>query len=125
MTIYFHVPINRLHTYRGYIRTVFTAFVNYIFHAGESSSRCIRFYLDESYGLGPKLDSLYSALVFGRSYGINLNFYFQAISQISELFEGHKANDFLSNVHPVFTNVRDFETAKRLSAWMGRYTADM
>lgn len=122
MTIYFHIPVNRLHTYRGYTRVIVSSLVNYLFQAGESRDRRIRFYLDESYGLGRKLDALYAAMVFGRSFGINLNFYFQAISQIEELFEGPKAKDFLTNVHPVFTNIRDIETAKSVSAWIGRQT---
>ena len=124
MTIYFHVPVDKLHDYRGYIRAVFSSLVKAIFRAGESKTRRIGFYLDESYGLGPRLESLYAAMIYGRSYGIHLNFYFQSISQIEELFEGPRAKAFLSNVRPVFTSIEDYDTAKSVSAWIGRTTVE-
>ncbi len=125
MTIYFHIPVNRIATYRGYIRTVFTSLSNYIFQQGESRDRRIRFYLDESYGLGSRLNSLYDALIYGRSFGMRLNFYFQALSQIEEVFTGNKAKDFRSNVAMTYAGIADYETAQQVSAWIGRQTVEV
>ncbi|GAB5405713.1 MAG: hypothetical protein Aurels2KO_39440 [Aureliella sp.] len=124
MTIYVHIPVHRLVTYQRYIRTLMTSLFNYIFAQGESKSRRIRFFLDESYGLGGKLSSLYDALIYGRSYGMRLHFYFQALSQVEDVFEGSKAKDFRGNVAMAYTGIRDFETAQQVSAWIGRQTIE-
>ncbi|MFK7735169.1 MAG: type IV secretory system conjugative DNA transfer family protein [Pirellulaceae bacterium] len=124
MSIYVHIPVHRLATYQGYIRTLMTSLFNYIFAKGESKSRRIRFFLDESYGLGRKLVSLYDALIYGRSYGMRLHFYFQALSQVEDVFEGSKARDFRGNVALAYTGIRDFETAQQVSAWIGRQTIE-
>lgn len=124
MTIYIHIPVQFLHAYRGLTRVIFSSLINFIFQQGESKHRRIRFYLDESHGLGSKLDSLYSALVYGRSFGINLNFFFQALSQVDEVFDGSRGRDFLSNIVPVFTGIRDLQTAQAVSSWIGRQTIE-
>lgn len=122
LTLYIHIPVHLMHAYTGLIRVIFSSLINFIFEQGESSTRCIRFYLDESQGLGQNLDSLRTALIRGRSYGIKLAFFFQSLSQIGEVFEGPQATDFMANIVPVFTGIRDMETARQVSSWIGRYT---
>ena len=111
-----------MHAYTGLVRTIFSSLINYIFEQGESRDRSVRFYLDESQGLGSNLDAVRTALIRGRSYGIKLAFFFQSLSQVGEVFEGSEANDFMANIVPVFTGIRDMETAKQVSSWIGKYT---
>ncbi|MCA9212429.1 MAG: type IV secretory system conjugative DNA transfer family protein [Planctomycetales bacterium] len=124
MTLYVHLPVDRIRTYRGYTRVILTALINFIIRAGESRTRRIRFYLDESSGLGPDLESLYTSLVYGRSYGIRLNFFYQAISQVQEMFPESRADDFIANTIQVYTGTRDVKTAKQISEWIGRRTVE-
>ena len=124
LSLYVHLPVELIRSNSGLTRVIFTSLIHYIFQQGESRDRRIRFYLDEAHGLGSDLDSLYSALVYGRSYGIQLNFFFQALSQIQQVFNGSRSNDLLANVVPVFTGIREIETAKQVSAWIGRQTIE-
>ena len=125
LTIYFHVPLSHIKQYRGYVRVLVTSLVRYILSAGESRTRRIRFYLDESYALGRDLDALTTALVYGRSYGIRLLTYFQSVSQIEEVFEGNKAKTFQSNSVFAYTGIRDMDTAQAVSSWIGRQTIEV
>ncbi len=122
LTLYIHIPVHLMHAYTGLIRTIFSSLINFIFEQGESNDRSVRFYLDESQGLGSNLDAVRTALIRGRSYGIKLAFFFQSLAQVGEVFEGSEANDFMANIVPVFTGIRDMETAKQVSSWIGKYT---
>jgi len=123
LSIYFSVPPDRLHEYRSYYRVVVTSLINFIFRHGKDKNRLVRFYLDESYSLG-KLESLYSALIYGRSYGIRLSFFWQALGQIQEVFPDTKAEDFVANTSAIFMGIRDFKTAEFVSNWVGRHTIE-
>lgn len=123
LSIYFSVPPDRLHEYRSYYRVVVTSLINFIFRNGAGRNRNVRFYLDESYSLG-KLESLYSALIYGRSYGIRLSFFWQGLGQIQEVFPDTKADDFVANTSAIFMGIRDFKTAEFVSNWIGRHTIE-
>lgn len=122
LSVYFSVPPDRLYDYRAYYRVVVTSLINFIFRNTEDDRRKIRFYLDESYSLG-KLDAIYSALIYGRSYGIRLAFFWQALGQIQEVFPDTKADDFVANTAALFSGIRDEKTAEFVSKWIGRHTA--
>jgi type IV secretion system protein VirD4 len=121
VTIYLCLPVDRLRELRGLQRIIVTSLINMIFEAGESRQRLIRFYLDEAATLG-EIEALYSALVFGRSFGIRLFFLYQSLGQIEQCFPKAKAQDFRAVTASVFTGTNDFHTAKEVSQWIGQTT---
>lgn len=123
MTIYLCLPVDRLKELRGLQRLVFTSLINLVFRAGESRYRRVRFYLDEAVSLG-EVEALYSAMVFGRSYGLRLMFFFQSTSQVQQCFPESKAADFQATVASVFTGINDLRTATEVSQWIGQTTVE-
>jgi type IV secretory pathway TraG/TraD family ATPase VirD4 len=119
MTIYLCLPVDRIRELAGLQRVIITSLINMIFQAGESRSRRIRFYLDEAATLA-EIEALYSALLYGRSFGIRLFFLFQAASQVGLCFPQTKANDFRANVASLFCGTNDFQTAEEISQWIGQ-----
>ena len=63
---------------------------------------------------------LYSAIVFGRGYGIRAALRFQSLSQIAICFPDSKANDYKGTVASVLTGVCDYAGAEEVSKWMGQ-----
>lgn len=122
MTIYLCLPIDRIQEFRGLQRVILTSLINMIFQAGESRDRRIRFYLDEAATLS-EIEPLYSALVFGRSFGIRLFFLFQSISQVELCFPKSKADDFRATVASIYGGTNDFKTAQEISQWIGQTAA--
>jgi type IV secretory pathway TraG/TraD family ATPase VirD4 len=93
-----------------------------VFQAGESRSRRIRFYLDEAATLG-EIEALYSAVVYGRSFGLRLFFLFQSTSQVELCFPKSKADDFRATVASLFCGTNDLRTAQEISQWIGQTSA--
>ncbi len=123
MTIYLCLPVDRIQELKGLQRIMLTSLINLIFRAGESRDRRVRFYLDEAVSLG-EIEALYSALVYGRSYGIRLMFFFQSTSQVPQCFPDSKAADFQATVASVFCGVNDYRTAQEVSQWIGQTTVE-
>jgi type IV secretion system protein VirD4 len=123
MTIYLCLPVDRIQELRGLQRIMLTALINLIFQAGESRERRIRFYLDEAVSLGD-IDALYNAMVYGRSYGMRLMFFYQSTSQVQQGFPESKAADFQASVASVFCGVNDYRTAQEVSQWIGQTTVE-
>ena len=121
MTIYLCLPVDRIQELRGLQRVMVTSLINYIFQAGESRQRRVRFYLDESVSLG-EIDALYNAMVYGRSFGMRLMFFFQSMAQVSQCFQESRAADFQATVASVFTGINDYRTAQEVSQWIGQTT---
>jgi type IV secretory pathway TraG/TraD family ATPase VirD4 len=106
----------------GLQRVFLTSLINMIFQAGESRERRIRFYLDEAATLG-EIEALYSAVVYGRSFGLRLFFLFQSASQVELCFPKSKADDFRATVASLFCGTNDFRTAQEVSQWIGQTAA--
>ncbi len=123
MTIYLCLPVDRIQELRGLQRIMLTSLINLIFQAGESRERRIRFYLDEAVSLG-EIDALYNAMVYGRSFGMRLMFFYQSTSQVQQCFPESKAADFQATVASVFTGVNDYRTAQEVSQWIGQTTVE-
>lgn len=121
LSIYFSLPPDRLLEYRAYYRVMITSLINFVFRNASDPSNLIRFYCDEAYSLG-KLDAIYNALIYGRSYGLRLAFFWQAMSQIGEVFPDNKTDDFIANTASIFAATADFQTAEFISKWIGRST---
>jgi type IV secretion system protein VirD4 len=121
MTIYLCLPVDRIHEMRGLQRIMLTSLINFIFQAGESLDRRIRFFLDEAVTLG-EIDAVYNAMVYGRSFGMRLMFFYQSTSQVEQCFPESKAADFQASVASVFTGTNDYRTAKETSQWIGQTT---
>lgn len=123
MTIYLCLPVDRIQELRGLQRIMLTSLINLIFQAGESRERRIRFYLDEAVSLG-EIDALYNAMVYGRSFGMRLMFFYQSTSQVQQCFPESKAADFQASVASVFCGINDYRTAQDLSQWIGQTTVE-
>lgn len=121
MTIYLCLPVDRIHELRGLQRIMITSLIHVLFQAGESRTRRVRFLLDEAVSLG-EIEALYSALVFGRSFGMRLTFFFQSMSQIEQCFPESKAADFRATTASVFSGITEYGTAKEVSQWIGQTT---
>ena len=119
--LYICLPVDRINELAGVQRLLLTAIINYLFAAGEDRNRQVQFVLDESATLGA-MDSLYAALNFGRSFGMNLMFLFQSTSQVERCFPKSQRNDFFGTTATVFAGVNDLATAKEVSEWMGQST---
>ncbi|MFO0900502.1 MAG: type IV secretory system conjugative DNA transfer family protein [Pirellulales bacterium] len=122
LSIYCLLPVDRLREMAGLQRIIVTALINYVFQAGESRSRRIRFYLDEAASLGGDIEALYSATCFGRSYGLRLFLLFQAVSQVQRCFPEAKAADFRGTVASIFAGTNDLQTAEEVSKYIGSTT---
>lgn len=120
-TIYLCLPAERLEELQGLRRAVLTSLIHFIFAAGEDRRRRIPFILDEAGSLG-EIDALYSALVYGRSYGFRLMFLMQSVAQVQDIFPESKAATFRATTAGVFCGVGDLETAEDVSKWVGNTT---
>ncbi|MFN8705447.1 MAG: type IV secretory system conjugative DNA transfer family protein, partial [Planctomyces sp.] len=121
MTVYVCLPVDRMTELAGIQRILLSCFINLAFGAGESSTRRIRYLLDESATLG-KLDALYNALQFGRSFGVRLKFLFQSTSQVERCFPESQRDDFFATVASVYCSTNDYRSAKDISDYLGQQT---
>jgi type IV secretion system protein VirD4 len=121
LTIYLCLPVDRLKEMRGLQRVLLTCLINFVFQAGESRTRRVRFLLDEAASLG-EIDALYNSIMFGRGYGVRAALLFQSLSQIAICFPDSKVNDYKGTVASVFTGVCDFNGAEEVSKWIGQTT---
>jgi type IV secretion system protein VirD4 len=123
MTIYLCLPVDRMYELLRLQRILLTSLINLMFHSGESRERRVHFLLDEAASLG-EIDALYNALVFGRSYGMRLTFFYQSAGQVQQCFPESKATDFRATTASVYCGVNDFATAQEVSQWIGSTTVE-
>lgn len=121
MSVFCLLPVDRLREMAGLQRIIVTALINYVFQAGESRSRRIRFYLDEAATLGD-IEALYNATCYGRSYGLRLFLLYQAVSQVQACFPEAKAATFRSTTASIFAGTNDLQTAEEVSKYIGSTT---
>ncbi|MEZ6064032.1 MAG: type IV secretory system conjugative DNA transfer family protein [Planctomycetaceae bacterium] len=122
-TIYLCLPVDRLAELAGLQRVLLSTLINLVFAAGEDRCRRVRFLLDEAATLGA-MDSLYAAVQFGRSFGLNLTFLFQSTSQVERCFPASQKDSFHATVASVFCGINDLQTAKEVSDWIGQTTVE-
>lgn len=120
MTIYLCLPVDRLSSLTSLQRVLMTTLINLVFEAGENSRRRVRFLLDEAATL-ESMPALYSAVMYGRSYGLRLCLLYQSAAQVARSFPD-AVDDFRATVATVALGAQDFESAEALSKWIGSST---
>ncbi|MEZ6129202.1 MAG: type IV secretory system conjugative DNA transfer family protein [Planctomycetaceae bacterium] len=121
MVVFVCLPVQRLTELAGLQRVIISTLINVVFDAGEDRHRRVHFLLDESASLG-SMDALYSAVQFGRSYGLRMKFLFQSASQVNRVFPDSQKDDFFATTGSVFAGTNDVSTAKLISEWIGQRT---
>jgi type IV secretion system protein VirD4 len=83
----------------------------------------VHFVLDEAGSALEKLPALEQAVTLLRGYGVRITMYLQSLSQLTRLFPGDKGFQTVqANMDQVFFGIRDLETAREASAWIGQTT---
>lgn len=121
MTIFIALPPDRIEEMSGIQRVLLTSLINLVFEAGEDRNRRVRFLMDEAATLR-SLESVYSAVQFGRSYGLRMMFLYQAASQVDLCFPEARKDDFFASVASIYCATNEIATAKVVSESIGTTT---
>jgi len=85
----------------------------------ENSERRVYFYLDEI-GAAAQIDSLETALILGRSFGLTVIFGIQEIAKIDHIYGENIRKTMVNNLNTkIILRVSDYETANYLSQIIG------
>lgn len=122
VTIFLCLPVDRMTEMAPFQRVILSTLINLVFEAGEDRHRRIRFLLDEAATLGGDMTSLYSSIMFGRSFGLRMTLMFQSTSQIEICFPQSKRDDFNATVASIHCGCADLRSAKDVSEWIGQST---
>ncbi len=123
VSVYIVLPPDLMTPLARLLRLWLTSFVNRLFQQSPQEENLVLFLLDEVGQLGA-LRSLEQAVTVGRGYGLRIWFFLQGLPQLQKLFPENKAHlTVQANMsHQIFYGIRDLETAKEVSAYVGRTT---
>jgi type IV secretion system protein VirD4 len=89
----------------------------------EIETNTVQFFLDEAGSALEKLPALEQAVTLLRGYGVRIAIFLQSLSQLTKLFPGDKGFQTVqANMDQMFFGIRDLETAREVSAWIGQTT---
>jgi type IV secretion system protein VirD4 len=123
VTVYLVLPPKYLSTLSRLLRLWVTTIYGAITECGPQEDRTVLFMLDEAGNLGP-MPSLYQAVTLGRGYGVRCWIILQSLSQLKNLFpkDGEHQTVEAAIDHKIFFGIKDFETAEKVSNYLGTET---
>jgi type IV secretion system protein VirD4 len=123
MSIYFVLPPDQLVPLARLNRLWLTCCFTRLAQGPLQEKNTVLFVLDEAGSALEKLPALEQAVTLLRGFGARILIVTQALSQLARLFPGEKGFQTVqANMDQVFFGIRDLETAREVSAWIGQTT---
>jgi type IV secretion system protein VirD4 len=121
MSVFLVLPPQYLDSHSGLLRLWIGSIVRACLTNGPQEKHKLFLVLDEAASLG-RMDILKHAVDKARGYGLRAIFFFQALSQIKEMYPNGQDSTLLSNVSLIMFGTRDKESAEYVSAVLGKET---
>jgi type IV secretion system protein VirD4 len=123
MSIFFVLPPDQLAPLARLNRLWLTSLFMRISQGPLQERNTVHFFLDEAGSALEKLPALEQAVTLLRGYGVRIAMFLQSLSQLNKLFPGEKSFQTIqANMDQVFFGLRDLESAREVSAWIGQTT---
>jgi type IV secretion system protein VirD4 len=121
ITVFVQTPLDALTHTPGLGRVIIDAFVSAAIQADGVFEQRMLFLLDEAFRLGP-MKSLEVARDYGRKFGITLALLYQSEALLLEQWGKEARGKWFEAVSwRSYSSIKDFETAKAISAAVGNY----
>jgi type IV secretion system protein VirD4 len=122
-SVYVCLPPDQLEPLARLMRLWLTTFLKRLAQLPPQEENTVLFLLDEAAALG-RLPALEQAITLMRGYGVRIWLICQALSQLQKMFPEEKSHQTVqANMgHQVFFGIRDLETARQVSDWIGQAT---
>jgi len=122
MSIYLILPASLLQAQQRLLRIWLASFFLRLSAGPLQERNLVRFIIDEA-GTLERLSALEQAVTLLRGYGVRAALCVQNLNQLSKIFPGEHGRQIVqSNMDQVFFGIRDLDTAKEISAWIGQVT---
>jgi type IV secretion system protein VirD4 len=123
MSVFFILPPDQLTALARLNRLWLTSCFMRLSQGPLQEKNTVLFMLDEAGSALEKLPALEQAVTLLRGYGVRISLYLQSLGQMTRLFPGDKGSQTVqANMTQMFFGVRDLETAREVSAWIGQTT---
>jgi type IV secretion system protein VirD4 len=121
MTVFLVLPPERMRAQSGLLRMWIGGMLRAVVRGGLQESNKVHFVLDEAASLG-RLEVLEDAVDKYRGYGVRLQFFYQSMGQLRQVWKDGLDISLMSNTSQVFFGVNEMDTAEYVSNRLGEET---